>query len=118
LNSRYNALSSQYNGLQSDYDSLNSTRNNIQGNYTALDAAYKSLNQTYVSLKDELNQLNARITQSDNNLSVDRIVMFVFVAAIAGLIGFIIYLKRKQAEPYVVIRKETVAVKQDEKPNE
>jgi hypothetical protein len=118
LESSYKALSNNYNGLQSDYASLNSTRNNIQGNYTLLDAAYKALNQTYVSLTAELNQLNAKITQSDNNLSTDRILMFVFVAAIAGLIGFIIYLKRKQAEPYVVIRKETVAVKQDEKPKE
>jgi hypothetical protein len=118
LESSYKALSNNYNGLQSDYASLNSTRNNIQGNYTLVDAAYKALNQTYVSLTAELNQLNAKITQSDNNLSTDRILMFVFVAAIAGLIGFIIYLKRKQAEPYVVIRKETVAVKQDEKPKE
>jgi hypothetical protein len=118
LNKNYKALSDQYSTLQFDYDSLNSTRNNIQGNYTLLDATYKALNQTYVSLTTELNQLNAKITQSDNNLGIDRIVMFVFVAAIAGLIGFIIYLKRKQAEPYVVIRKETVAVKQDEKPKE
>jgi archaellum component FlaC len=118
LESSYKALSNNYNSMQSDYASLNSTRNNIQGNCTLLDAAYKALNQTYVSLTTELNQLNAKITQSDNNLGIDRIVMFVFVAAIAGLIGFIIYLKRKQAEPYVVIRKETVAVKQDEKPKE
>lgn len=118
LNSKYDVLSSKYNALQSDYESLNSTRYSIQGNYTVLNTAYKALNQTYVSLTEELSQLNARITQSDNDLNIDRIMMFIFVAAVAVLVGFIIYLKRKQAEPYVVIRKETVAVKQDEKPTE
>jgi hypothetical protein len=30
------------------------------------------------------------------------------------LIAFIVYLKRKKEEPYVVIRKETVSMKPDE----
>ena len=40
--------------------------------------------------------------------------MFIFVVAVAALVGFIIYLKRKTQEPYVVIRKETVSMNQDE----
>jgi type IV secretory pathway component VirB8 len=49
-----------------------------------------------------------------NALNIDRVVMFIFVAAVASLIALVIYLKRKEPEPYVVIRKETVTVKPDE----
>jgi hypothetical protein len=41
--------------------------------------------------------------------------MFICIAAVAGLVAFVIYLKQKKPEPYVVIRKETVTMEQDEK---
>jgi type IV secretory pathway component VirB8 len=40
--------------------------------------------------------------------------MFIFIIAVAALIAFIVYIKRKKQEPYVVIRKETVNVNPDE----
>jgi len=118
LNANYRSKITDLGALQSDYDELNATRYSIQASYDTLQTIYDGLNQTYTDLQTEFTTLQERISGSDSALNIDRIVMFIFVAAIAGLIGFIIYLKRKQAEPYVVIRKETVAVKQDEKPKE
>jgi hypothetical protein len=40
--------------------------------------------------------------------------MFIFTVAVAALVAFIVYIKRKKQEPYVVIRKETVSVNPDE----
>jgi hypothetical protein len=36
--------------------------------------------------------------------------MFIFIVTLAALIVFIVYIKRKKQEPYLVIRKETVNV--------
>jgi hypothetical protein len=101
--------------LQSDYDLLNSTFYSVQGNYTDLQAVYDALNQTYTDLLSDLNNLQERISDSESNLNTDRIVMFIFVVTVACLIALIIYIKKKEPEPYVVIRKETVAMKPDEK---
>jgi uncharacterized protein YukE len=114
LNSKYQTLSSQYSTLQANYTSLNSTRYSVQGDYDMLNAAYTALNQTYFNLTAQLNALNEKIRLSTNALNLDKILMYVFIATLAGLIALIIYIKRKQAEPYVVIRKETVAVKPDD----
>ena len=114
LNSNYGSQLSKYNALQADYDSLNSTRYSLQANYTTLQAVYDELNQTYNDLLTELNDLKQRITRSENDLNTDRILMFIFIVTVACLIAFIVYLKRKKEEPYVVIRKETVAMKPDE----
>jgi hypothetical protein len=40
--------------------------------------------------------------------------MIIFIIAVAALIAFIVYIKRKQENPYLVIRKETVSMKLDE----
>jgi predicted nuclease with TOPRIM domain len=116
VNSARNSLLGDISKLQSDYDSLNSTFYNVQGNFTDLQAVYDALNQTYTNLLTELNNLQQRITRSESDLNTDRIVLFIFVVTVACLVAFIIYIKRKQPEPYVVIRKETVAMKPDEKP--
>jgi hypothetical protein len=115
LNSNYQSKVNGYNALQADYDSLNSTRYSLQANYTSLQAVYDALDQTYTELEAGLNDLQQRIKSSENELNIDRIVMFIFVVAVACLIALIIYIKRKEPEPYVVIRKETVAMKPDEK---
>lgn len=115
LDSDYKSQRGNYNALQSAYALLNSTRYSLQANYTSLQAVYDTLNQTYTELGADLNDLQQRITDSESALGADRIVMFIFIVAVACLIAFIIYIKRKETEPYVVIRKETVAVKSDEK---
>jgi hypothetical protein len=114
----YATLNAKYSALQSDYDDVNSTRNSLQANYTNLQANYNSLrvdcndlNQTYNNLRTDLDNLRAN---SESALNNDRIVMFIFVIALVSLIAFIIYLRRGKEEPYVVIRKETVSMNQDE----
>jgi predicted nuclease with TOPRIM domain len=114
LNSNYRSKINEYNALQTDYKSLNSTHHSLQANYTNLQAVYDELNQTYTNLLNDLNSLRKRISDSESELNSDRIVMFIFIVTVACLIAFIIYIKRKQPEPYVVIRKETVAMKPDE----
>jgi uncharacterized protein YdcH (DUF465 family) len=116
LNSNYQSLQNDKNVLQSDYNKLNSTYYTVQASFDQLKADYDSLNQTYTSLLTEINDLNQRITFSENALNTDRIVMFIFIITVAALVVLIMYIKRKKQEPYVVIRKETVAIKPDEKP--
>ena len=90
-----------------------STSYSLQANYTSLQSEYDALNQTYTDLQTELTTLQERITRSENALNSDRIVMFIFIITVAALIAFIVYMKRKKEEPYVVIRKETVSVKKE-----
>lgn len=115
LDSNYRSQLSKYNALQTDYSELNSTHYSLQANYTSLQTVYNALNKTYTELQTELASLQERITSSENALNSDRIVMFIFIVTVACLIAFIIYIKRKEPEPYVVIRKETVTMKPDEK---
>jgi predicted nuclease with TOPRIM domain len=115
LQTIYNSLLNTKNALQSNYTALNSTHSSVEANYALLSATYDSLNRTYTALETEVNSLTQTIIKSENALNNDRIVMFIFVAAVAGLVAFVTYLKHKKPEPYVVIRKETVTMKQDEK---
>jgi predicted nuclease with TOPRIM domain len=114
LNANYKSKINQLSTSQSDYDKLNSTRYSLQTSYSTLQAVYDGLNQTYTELQNEFASLQERINVSQNALNSDRIVMFIFIVAVATLIAFIVYIKRKKQEPYVVIRKETVSMKQDE----
>jgi hypothetical protein len=116
LNSNYRSKINEYNALQTEYKSLNSTHYNLQVDYNALQAVYNELNQTNTDLQIELGNLQKRISVSENAVNSDRIVMFIFLGTVAALVAIIIYIKRKQPEPYVVIRKETVAMKPDENP--
>ena len=115
LNFNYQSKLNEYNALQANFNSLNSSYYSLQANYTSLQAVYKELNETCTELEAELNDLKQDIMDSNNALNTDRIVMFIFLVAVACLIAFIIYIKRKEREPYVVIRKKTVAVEPDEK---
>jgi predicted nuclease with TOPRIM domain len=114
LNANYMSKIAELGDLQSDYGDLNSTRVSLQASYDTLQTIYKGLNQTYTELQNEFASLQERFSVSEGALNSDRIVMFIFIVAVAALIAFIIYLKRKKEEPYVVIRKETVSMKSDE----
>jgi predicted nuclease with TOPRIM domain len=107
LNSNYNLLFNDYNTLQTDYDLLNSTRSNLQ-------AEYEALNGKYINLQTEFTNLQERISFSENALSSNRIVIFIFLISMGILLIVIFYLKRKKQEPYLVIRKETVALEKKE----
>jgi hypothetical protein len=114
LDYNYKSKLSELGALQLDYNDLNSTHNSLQDNYTRLQADYDELNQTYTGLLDDLTNLQKSNSDSQSALNNDRIVMLVFVITLVALIAFIIYLKRGKEEPYVVIRKETVSMNQDE----
>jgi len=111
----YDSLLANYNGLQSDFDLLNSTHYSLDANYTTLQTAWDTLNETYTELETTLNNMQRSASDSENALNVDKVVMVIFIVALVCLIVFIVYVKRKTKEPYVVIRKETVSMKQDEK---
>jgi predicted nuclease with TOPRIM domain len=129
LTNKYNTLETDYNNekashslllqdyteLQEGYDLLNSTFYTVQGNYNNLKVNLTDLQDFF----DELNQTYAELLNDRNNLQnavdIDRVTMFIFTLGVAALVFFIIYLKRKKQEPYVVIRKETVSMKSDEK---
>jgi hypothetical protein len=104
----------EYSALQVDYEELNSTRNSLLANYNSLQAVYDEFNQTYTDLLTEFAELQRRVNDSVSEVNTNRIVMFIFVITLVALVAFIIYLKRGKEEPYVVIRKETVSMNQDE----
>ena len=114
LINNYESKVSELGALQTDYEDLNSTRYNLQSDFDLLQVVYNGLNQTYTDLQTEITTLQQSIDDSVGELNINRIIMFIFTVAVAVLIAFIIYLKRKKEEPYVVIRKETVSMKSDE----
>jgi predicted nuclease with TOPRIM domain len=118
LDSNYRSKVNEFNALQSNYKDLNSTHNSLQTNYTRLEADYSDLNDTYIGLLGDLNSLQVSFSDSQSAVNNDRIVMFIFMITLVALIAFIIYLKRGKEEPYVVIRKETVSMNQDENPDQ
>ncbi len=143
LNSAYGTLQDKFNDVQSNMKTLQTDlgivekeRNNLQTlnsswqkNYTRLRSDYDNLNQDYRTLNNELNNLNGNYTELQSELAnqstkmisnqtSDQIIIIIFLAAIVGLIALIVYIKRKEPEPYMVIRKETVAIKPDEEKSE
>jgi len=118
LNSTYNSLLNEYNALQSSYNSLNSTYYSLQASYDSLlssyyslEASFNSLNETYTTLENEINNLRQKTEASKIDIINTRNLTYLFVGTTIALIVLIIYIKKKKPEPYVVIRKETVAVK-------
>jgi len=121
LNATYNSLLNEYSALQLDYNSLNSTYYTLQStydslhiSYISLEANFNSLNQTCTALENEINNLRQKTESSKIETINTRNLTYLFVATTIALIILIIYLKKKKPEPYVVIRKETVAVKPTE----
>jgi hypothetical protein len=118
LDSNYRSKINEFDALQLECNDLNSTHNSLQANYTTLQTDYNTLNQTYTGLQGDYNRLQGSFNSSQNDVNNDKIVMLIFVIALVSLIAFIIYLKRGKEEPYVVIRKETVSMNQDENPDQ
>jgi predicted nuclease with TOPRIM domain len=114
LNNDLQSKTNQYNTLQSDYKTLNSTMNAIQTTRNELQDAYNALNQTYTTLQEQFASLQEKVDPLQTSVDIDRVFMVIFVAVVAGLIAFIIYIRQRSKEPYVVIRKETIGVKTDE----
>jgi hypothetical protein len=121
LNSTYNSLLNEYNALQSNYNLLNSTYHSLQATYNSLlssyyslEANFNSLNQTCTTLENEINNLRQKTDASKIEIINTRNLTYLFVGTTIALIILIIYIKKKKPEPYVVIRKETVAVKPTE----
>jgi hypothetical protein len=110
LNANYKAKLTELSASQSDYETLNTIKNNLQTSYTTLQNVYNNLNQTYSNLLAQLSTLQ----EEANELPISRTLLFIALMAVAGLVALIVYLKRKKPEPYMVIRKETVTVPQDE----
>lgn len=104
-----------YETLLANYTLLNSTLIPLQTNHTTLLNNYDSLNQDYNNLQDDIDTLEQEIKISQDTLNTDRNLMVIFIIILVGLIGLIIYLRNKQKEPYVVIRKETVSMKPEKK---
>jgi hypothetical protein len=116
LNANYKAKLTQLSASQSDYEKLNTTKNNLQTSYTTLQNVYNSLNQTYSDLLEQLDNLRQNLNHSESEAALSNTFMFIALMAVAGLVALIVYLKRKKPEPYMVIRKETVALENDETP--
>jgi tetrahydromethanopterin S-methyltransferase subunit B len=93
-------LQGNYSALLADYDSLETT--------------YNSLNQTYTLLQTEVNNLHQRENVLTAELNNTRNAMYVFIASTIALIALIFYIKKKKPEPYIVLRKETVALKPEQ----
>jgi predicted nuclease with TOPRIM domain len=112
--SNYNSKVIEFNDLRRNYVNLNTTLNELQANYTSLETSFEELNNDYTDLEQQSNNLIDSLNISQDELNVTTFVMIIFLIAVAILISFILYLKRKGEEPYIVIRKETVSVKSDE----
>jgi cell division protein FtsL len=56
---------------------------------------------------DELEEANSDMQRYING---EKMVILAFTVALIGLIGIVVYVRRKKQEPYLVIRKETVAL--------
>jgi hypothetical protein len=117
LNTDYKMSLDELTTMQSDFEALNNTKNSLQTSYNSLQTIYNTLNQTHNNLLIELSNLQKTIKASESDVNNSRIFVFVALIAIVGLIIAIIYLKRKQPEPYLVIRKESVTLNPDENEN-
>ena len=118
LNSTYNSLLNQYNSLQATFESLNSsyftqkaTYDELKTNYDSLEANYKTLNQTYYALKAENDSLSNTVDTKETELTTTRNIVYALIAVTVALAAVLIYIKKIRSEPYVVLRKETVALK-------
>jgi predicted nuclease with TOPRIM domain len=115
LDDNYRVTVNELGNLNTIYSDLNTTYYTLQTDYSNLQIARSTLNQTLNNLQTLFDQLEAQFKDSEDTVNTDRVVMFIFVVTVAALIAFIVYIKRKKEDPYLVIRKETVSMKSDEK---
>ena len=119
--SNYNTLyedfrdrTTELGNLQTVYSALNDTYYSLQTEFNKLQIDSSTLNQKYNNLDTAFTELQKRFTDSESAVGMGNIVMFIFIVVVAALIAFIVYIKKKQENPYLVIRKETVSMKSDE----
>ena len=113
IKNSYTAKIKEFNDLQTNYEDLNTTLNELQANYTQLVTDYEDLKDNYTILENDSKDLKKSLDSSKADLGATTFVMIIFLIAVVILISFILYLKRKGEEPYIVIRKETVSMKSD-----
>ncbi len=113
LQHNFDLKSHEFETLQTDFNNLNETHYGLQGNYTVLETNFKDLNTTYTGLFEDFESIQSSLYDKQSELDSDKIVMLIFVISVAVLIAFIVYLRRKKEDPYLVIRKETVSMKSD-----
>ena len=101
LQSQYNQLEASYEDLNTEFDNLTDTYNILRGNYS--------------DLEDQIADLKEQNSSLEGNLSFDRVIMLIFIIAVVGLIALVVYVKRKKQEPYLVIRKETSVLGEENK---
>ncbi|HML04073.1 MAG TPA: hypothetical protein VK487_11975 [Candidatus Bathyarchaeia archaeon] len=118
LNSTYTSLLNKYNSLQATFESLNAsystqktTYNALKANYDSLNASYRMLNQSYCTLKGENNSLSSTAGAQDTELTMTKDIMYALAVVTVTLAALVAYNKKKKSEPYVILRKETVALK-------
>ncbi len=121
LNSTYNLSLNQYEFLQASFESLNSsyftqkaTYDTLKTGYDSLEANYKTLNQTYHALKAENDNLRNTVDIQYADLTMTRNTLYVLVAVTVSLVALVLYVRKIKSEPYVVVRKETVALNPSE----
>lgn len=113
LNDDYRSNINKYNDLQVDYEELNSTSHNLQTSYDILQTVYEGLNQTHTNLQTELENLQEKINVSESELNTNRNVIFICIITLVALIVLIVYIRRDKKEPYLVVRKELVTMKEE-----
>jgi len=113
LDAKYTSRIAELSNLETSYYDLNATRYDLQASYDTLDNIYIALNETYSNLQTQFVNLQNSLNAKQSELDSDKIVMLIFVISVAVLIAFIVYLRRKKEDPYLVIRKETVSMKSD-----
>ena len=101
-------LQSQYNQLEASYEDLNTEFNNLTD-------AHNILSENYSDLEDQIADLEKQISDLKGNLNSDKVIMLIFIIAVVGLIALVVYVKRKKQEPYLVIRKETSVLGEEDK---
>jgi len=103
----------QLNDLQTTYENLTATNTALETDYAKLDDEYSMLKQNYTDLQTVIIELQRDITNAENTVNSNNIVILICIISLVALIVLIVYTKRKKEEPYIVIRKETVNMKSD-----
>jgi hypothetical protein len=105
LNVTYNSLVGAYNATRASYDLLNSSYQSLLANYSSLASIYESLLEHYDYVKKNFDA-------SNGELSVVRILTYVFSITTVIFAATTLYFRRKA--PYIVLRKETAVKPNDE----
>lgn len=117
LNSTYSLLLSDYGALLKQYENLTARHYNqtidydkLKTDYALLQTTYANLNTTYSQLSSETDDLQHKLDSYESDLTLTRNILYVCIAVAGILVIALVYLKKKKPSPYLVLRKETVAL--------